>query len=207
MECTRGNRYHPQVLIELPRAAIDCTNPSNALDEWRNNLVGYETEFWDTPSYSVSRSEQSPELFAIEIGNTVVLNMNVVRAPDEGGDRAFSRLLRENLRWIDTIYERSTENQRNFILLSNQGVPEDDDQRFEFYGNLLEALANYDQVQFYWIQAGNEGNLDVQSEFNGIENLDVISVTNQAWPLLRVAVNTSETATGPITLGYDRSSE
>ncbi|GAX23643.1 hypothetical protein FisN_12Hh216 [Fistulifera solaris] len=180
----------------------ECSDPASALDEWRTNLVGYESEHWESPPYQVSRSERNPELFAIEMGNTVVLSLNVGQVQADGDDREASRVSNESLRWIAALYEQNWEVQRNFILLSSQIFPGNDDQSTRFFENLLAEIPTYDLIQFYWIQVGDEQNLDILSQYDDIENLDVITVVNQPWPLLRVVINTSDVAEEPITFGY-----
>lgn len=173
------------------------------MDEWRDNLVDYETEFWDSPPYRVSRNEQNPELFAIEVGNTVVLSINAGQptGDDDESDNEFDAALEENLNWIETFYQQNTENQRNFVLLSNQRLPGRDKGR-GFFDALLSLIPTYDLVQFYLVQAGRD-ELRIQSEHRGILNLDVISVSSKAWPPLRISINATDDAEDPISLGYE----
>ncbi len=172
------------------------------MDEWRINLVGYESEYWESPPYQGSRSERNPELFAIEMGNTVVLSVNVGQIQPDGDDREASRVSNESLRWIAALYEENWDVQRNFVLLSSQFLPGNDDQSIRFFEDLMSDIPTYYQIQFYWIQVGDDQNLDILSQYDGIENLDVITVVNQSWPLLRIAINTSDVAEEPITFGY-----
>lgn len=168
--------------------------------------MGYESEYWDSPPYQVSRSERNPELFAIELGNSVVLSINIGQIQADGDDREAARVSNESLRWIATLYEQNRDIQRNFIIVSNQGLPGDDDQSASFFESLLADIPTYELVQFYLIQPGveGEGNLDILSQYSGIANLDVISVINQSWPPLRVSIDASEVAEGPISVGYDK---
>ena len=187
-------------------ASTDCTDPSGALDEWRDELVDYESEYWDAPPYQVSRSDRNPELFAIELGNTVVLSINIGQVQADGDDREAERVSTESLRWIATLYEQNRDSPRNFIMLSNQGLPGDDDQSIGFFDSFLADIPTYELVQFYLIQPGLEGqeNLDILSQYSGIANLDVISVINQSWPPLHVSIDASDVAEGPISVGYDK---
>ncbi len=110
--------------------------------------------------------------------------------------------MEENLNWIDTLYEMNTEVRRNFVLLSNQGLA-GDNQGNRFYETLLALVPAYDLVQFYLVQSGQREDLEIQSGYNGIQNLDVISMTNQAWPPLHVSIDTTDNAEDPISLGYE----
>lgn len=165
--------------------------------------MGYESEYWDSSPYQVSRSERNPELFAIELGNTVVLSINIGQVQADGDDREAERVSSESLRWIATLYEQNRDASRNFIVLSNHGLPGDDDQSISFFESLLADIPTYELVQFYLIQPGQEANLDILSQYSGIENLDVIALKNQSSPLLRVSIDTSDSAEEPISVGYD----
>lgn len=187
----------------------DCSDPEQAMELWKNNLVGYETRYWEEPDWDLWRQGQGhEENFAFDYMDAAFASINLVdeeeeESPEQGDDIIASEFefeyelderLQANLDWIDDLYKDYKKRANVFFIFCNAG-PKSDGPNKLFFDALFEQIeTRYAQMRFVLVhQNGSQPErYGIEKNYNEIENLDVISVLGPIWPPLEITVNTRE---------------
>jgi hypothetical protein len=166
---------------------IDCPNPVEALEFWREYLIEFETQYWPVPSWNVTRQGPDyPENFAYlndrVLFTAVSLPGGIVYDEAEMENRHLA-----NLAWINTTV--ATYN-GTFDVLVVLGHADPAIQAagsfFTPFWNIVQSLD--ERVVFIHRNLGTDS-WGLEPEYNGIPNLDVIVVEGSVWPPMMVQID------------------
>jgi hypothetical protein len=181
----------------------DCPDPEAAITSYRTWLQDYDLRYWDAPQWDVWNDGSSgyQENWIFSFNEIVFAAINLAR-----GDVASSRDAAETfmedtdwmiryeatLDWINMNYYDFRRFNRVFCIFVNSG-PEDRTNQ-DFYEELLS------RIEFRWIRMHfvivhrnmpDEEGEGYRRRYEGIRNLDVISVEASVWPPMRVEIDLS----------------
>lgn len=167
----------------------DCPDPDQALSFWREYLVGFETQYWDEPTWNITRQDPDyAENFAYVNNGVLFIGVNLV-----GGTVHDSREWQErhaaNLEWID---DQFLINEGDFdvmvvlahgdpVVLANEG----------FYRTFYARVEDNYNVQVILVNRNLQGeNWGLEARFNGIANLMRVVAEGSVWPPLLMQIDT-----------------
>lgn len=180
------------------------------MELWKSNLVNYETRYWEQPSWDLWRQGQGyEENFAFDFMDAAFASINLVdeQWPAPPADTAWApeleleheewlldERLQANLDWIDELYKDYKRQVSMMFIFSNAG-PKGDGPNKAFFESLFDQIeTRYAQMRFVLVHRSGlqPDRYGIEKKYNGIENLDVISVLGPIWPPLEITVNTRE---------------
>lgn len=178
---------------------------------YRTWLQDYDLRYWDYPPWAVwnDGSSGNQENWIFNYNDIVFTAINLARAAISRDttpssivdDTEWANRYETTLDWVNMNYYDFRRNNRVFCIFANSG-PEDETNR-EFYDELLS------RIEFRWIRMhfvivhrnlpSVDRNLPRDEElkeaysrrYNGIRNLDVISVQASVWPPMKVEIDLS----------------
>ena len=154
---------------------------------WNQYLLGFETKYWQDPSWSVIR--QSPdysENFAFLQREVLFVGINLV-----GGivhDQAEWDARHEaNLLWIDTTAAKYDGSYTTMVLFAHADPDIEINQNF--FNDFYPMVERYDeQVIFIHRNLGID-TWKKETGYNGIPNLEVVTVEGSKWPPMWVQID------------------
>ena len=169
-----------------------CSNPNDALDEWRDALVDYHQQFWPRPPWTFWDDNWAgyPDAWVFDTNRIALCGLHLTAGSETNTGRRPST--QASLEWIETNYEFYRRNYRKMFILANAAVT--DPVHAEFFATLFRRLReDYASMDFVWVQPAVGGNGTVSTPayeraYQGIANLDVISVVPSIWPPMRIQV-------------------
>lgn len=177
--------------ILLPHVpSLDCPDPEQALDFWKQTLVDFETTFWDFPTWNITRQEPDYSENLAFINNGVLfVAVNLV-----GGivhdNREWEQRHAANLEWIDDQY---LINEGNFDVMvvfahADPAILTNDD----FYNTFFDRVRDNYSVQVILVNRNLQGETwGVERQFNQIDNLMRVVAEGSIWPPLLLQIDTA----------------
>lgn len=183
----------------------DCPDPAAAMTLWKTHLLDYAASGSSNSNPSWTVSHQGDGLVEYQAyqenfwlapepqAEVAVLSINLGDSSSNNNNEVELRHA-ANLVWIDTAYEMvrgSGVAAPSLFVFVNDGPPGATATNAAFYSTLLQRISlTYQDVQFVLVHkssstSSSEGH---QQEFQGIANLDVVSVLGSIWPPLRMTV-------------------
>jgi hypothetical protein len=176
----------------------NCPEPSTALDLWRSSLAGYHDLFWNSPPWIFwdDDSRGFRDAWVFHTNRIAVAGLHLTRGSDTVVEGRAASLV--TLDWIEENYQFYRRYARMIILLAN--APIEDPAHEDFFTTLFQRMDNrYRNMRWVWVQPASYVNAtsgDVvqsstdqwQPNYNGLPNLDVISVNPNVWPPLRINI-------------------
>jgi hypothetical protein len=156
-------------------SSVDCPDPNQAFSFWNEYILGFETKYWSGPSWEISQQAPDyPENFSFLQGRVLFVGLNLV-----GG------IVHDQQEW-DLRHEAN-------LLWVNQTVSEMDGD-FEindnFFVSFYQMVQTYDEKVIYVHRNLGIDTWQLEPQFNGIPNLDVVVVQGSVWPPMWIQLNT-----------------
>jgi hypothetical protein len=185
----------------------DCNNDTQALQLWRQYLVGYETNFWSQPSWTIARQAVRQENFAFYSRQTIFVGINLVAGQIVSADEWVTRH-DQDLNWIDTNYAQYIQDGAKALVLLCNSDPEHP-QNAGFFAQLFDRVKfTYGNIHFVIVHRNNPRQTsNLVHQFNSISNLDVVTVLGSSWPPMKTVLDLSGgnvTVTADQTLWYEK---
>ena len=166
---------------------LDCPNPTVALGLWDQYLLDFETKYWQNPSWEIIR--QSPdydENFAFLQRKVLFIGINlvggIVHDKEEWDARHDANLL-----WIDTTATKYDGRYTTMVIFAH--ADPDIEINEQFFTDFYPMVERYDeQVIFVHRNLGID-TWKKESGYNGVSNLEVVSVEGSKWPPMLVQID------------------
>jgi hypothetical protein len=172
----------------------DCPTPDTALTLWKSYLLDYETKFWDMPPWEIMREgdtnatyQEFSENFLFAHGQAAFVSIDLVNG-DFFDAVEYQRRQEADLAWVDTAYEYYGKVVSTIVIFAHDGPP-GVSQNAQFYIDLFSRIKNtYSDMDFVLVYRG-ESSFGLTEKYQGMQNLDVISVLGPIWPPLRMTID------------------
>jgi hypothetical protein len=182
----------------LSDALSDCPNPTQAFAFWYEYILDFETKYWLAPSWNITR--QTPnysENYAFLHHNVLFIGVNLV-----GGvvhdQKEWNNRHAANLAWVESTVSNHEGTFETLVVLAH--ADPDIDINDNFFVPFYALVQGYDEKVIFLHRNLGIDTWKVESEFNGISNLDVVVVEGSLWPPMWVQI---DTATGTYSINQD----
>lgn len=173
-----------------------CSDPTAALALWKKYFLQYESKFWQPPPWKIVRQgDTSPEFkdfsenFLFAYGQAAFVSIDVVNGAVNNATNVQLRQ-QANTAWIKSAYELCSKTAVSTIfILANDGPP-GVPSNSQFYMDLLAKIkTDYADKDFVLVYRGRTPSWGLVEQYEGIPNLDVVSVLGPILPPLRMTVD------------------
>ncbi|KAL3907007.1 MAG: hypothetical protein SGILL_009047, partial [Bacillariaceae sp.] len=166
----------------------DCPDPDQAFGFWNEYVLGFESKYWLAPSWEISRQgPDHPENFSFLHGRVLFVGLNlvggVVHDPQEWATRHEANLL-----WVNQTVSELDGSFDTMIIVSH--ADPDIDINDNFFVPFYEMVQTYDEKVIYMHRNLGIDSWQLEPQFNGIPNLDVVVVEGSLWPPMWIQLNT-----------------
>ncbi len=165
----------------------DCPNPEQALGFWNQYFLNFETKYWSEPSWEVLR--QLPnygENFAFLQREVLFVGINLV-----GGivhDQAeWDARHAANLLWIERAAEDYGGSYNTMVVLAHSHPDIQINQNF--FQDFYPMVQSFDEKVIFIHRNLGIDTWKKESGYNGIKNLDVVSVEGSKWPPMWIQID------------------
>lgn len=177
----------------LSRSFLDCEDEEAALENWRETLAGYESsnDDWEQ-RWEVERQEDYPENFMFTHEGVVFVGINLVSGYIHDEDEWWTRQTAD-LDWIEEAYYTHRDENRAMVVLAHSSPLYS--QNKDFFKSFLKSVEkDYWDMHVVFVHRNSPTESSALEEsYDGIENLDVITVLGSQWPPQSVQIDlTSE---------------
>lgn len=163
----------------------DCPDPAAAFDMWKTYLLDYSTKYWPPPRFPVQRQLPTyPENFSFVTRRILFIGIHLVGGlihdPVEWAARQ-----QANLQWIDEQFNafRSISDMMVIFAHADPGLPSND----PFYLSFSLRVRNDYNIRTLLVHRNIFlENWGLETNFEGINNFDVLIVEGDVWPVMRV---------------------
>jgi hypothetical protein len=163
-----------------------------ALQNWQNTLVGFETTHWPS-QWNISRdvAANRPENFGFLHGNVIFVGLNLP-AGHVYDTQAWALRMQDDLAWVRLQFDTYHTQARAMVLFSNASPK--DTQNVGFYSPLMNLIAsNYAGIHIIIVHQNDAYQLaGLVRGYNGLSNLDVVTVEGSVWPPMKVTIDLSD---------------
>ena len=181
--CVR-NFFDPQWCF-----ALDCPNPTLALDYWYKYNLNFETKYWPAPTaWNVTnQTPDYPENFAFVYSQILFIGIDLV-----GGTvlNATEWTQRQNsdLQWIDDQYTLYGSKVKAMVIFAHSDPTVATNA--PFFQVFYQRVQNNYKTQVIYIHRNLGMNpWALQPQFNNIANLIMIVVQASTWPPMKISIN------------------
>mmetsp|Transcript_5665 Transcript_5665/g.8940 ORF Transcript_5665/g.8940 Transcript_5665/m.8940 type:complete len:598 (+) Transcript_5665:105-1898(+) len=166
----------------------DCPNPDQALSFWYDYILGFETKYWPSPTWNISRQTPDfPENFAFLQGKVLFVGINLV-----GGivhdQNEWSVRQSANLAWINDRVS-TFRGRFNTVVVVAHADP-DIDINDNFFGSFYTMVQEYNENVIFMHRNLGIDTWKALPGYNGISNLDILVVEGSLWPPMWVQIDT-----------------
>lgn len=166
----------------------DCPSPETALGLWYDNLLGYETQYWPSGPFSVTRQDPDyPENFAFLHENILFVGINLVGGTIHDEDEWSARQAAD-LAWVDENFQANSSQIDLLVLLAHADPTIQSSE--PFYTPFFDSVQNDYAVPTIVIvrNLGIETS-GVQSNYNGVDGLTLLIVEGSIWPPMKIELS------------------
>ncbi|KAL3917716.1 MAG: hypothetical protein SGILL_004581 [Bacillariaceae sp.] len=158
----------------------DCPDPNEAFGFWYDYILGFETKYWLAPSWNIARQEPDhPENFSFLQDRVLFLGLNLVGGIVHDQPEWDARHA-ANLAWVNQTVATMDGTYDTMIVLAH--ADPDIDINDNFFSSFLEMVRGYDEKVIYMHRNLGIDSWQLEPQFNGIANLDVVVVEGSLWP-------------------------
>lgn len=191
LPCKQSNLFSFDFLRS--QDANNCPNQDQANKLWQKNLVGFETKYWENPTWEIYRQgdlskdyKNYDENFLFAHKQAAFAAIDLVGGQNE--EKNVETRLQANLVWVETAYKYYRNKVNTIFIFANDAPPGSNQNNQDFYNDLFDDIQQlYSDMNFVLVH-GSDSSQGFAENYNGIDNLDVASVRDQAWPPLRMTV-------------------
>jgi len=157
---------------------------------WRQTLVGYERMYWGQPQWTIYRQDFYPENILFVDNQIVFVGINLVSGyvhdETEWSDRE-----QADLDWIDEAYWGYRRDARVMVVFAHASPQYT--QNAGFFEPFLRAVEDdYTEMHFVLVHRNSPTEVwEVTQRYDGIDNLDVITVMGSVWPPQQATIDLS----------------
>lgn len=168
----------------------DCPNPELALDYWNQYFLNFETKYWNDPVWDVKR--QFPnfgENFVFLQREVLFVGINLV-----GGvvhDQAeWDARHAANLLWIERAASNYDGSYNTMVVFAHSDPNIQINQNF--FQDFFPMVESFDENVIFIHRNLGIDTWNRESGYNGIKNLDVVSVEGSKWPPMWVQIDPTD---------------
>ncbi|GKY92388.1 hypothetical protein MPSEU_000209700 [Mayamaea pseudoterrestris] len=185
----------------------DCSDEQKALDMWRDDLVGYETEHWPSPTWEILRQDQREENYAFYKQQAIFVGINLVAGSVVSADEWTGRH-EDDLDWIDANYKQFGPQGAKALVIFCHASP-DHAPNADFFSQLFDRIeTSYADVHFVIVHRNTpQQTSGMVRQYGNITNLDLVIVEGSVWPPMKIGLDFSGDAVkvmGDQALWYDK---
>lgn len=151
--------------------------------------MGYETKHWDS-KWLVDRQEpNNPENFAFSMHNISFVGINLV-AGNVYDEEEWAARHRANIDWIQLQYDLHEQDGTADVMVIFGHASPDNSQNQAFFTELLDLIEGfYTEMHFVYAHRNSPTQATgFQERYDGIGNLDVITVLGSVWPPVQATI-------------------
>jgi hypothetical protein len=151
--------------------------------------VGYEDSNWKSPQWQVHRQDNRPENYGFFHRQVVYTGINLV-AGLVHDEAEWQTRLSDNIDWITAMYDMYRGPARVMVVLSHASLESAQNQN-DFFVPFFDLIENnYQDMHFVFVHRNSPMEVtNLQTSYNGISNLDVITAMGSTWPPLQATVD------------------
>jgi len=169
----------------------DCSDEEEALLNWRQTLVGYESAYWDPPAWEIERQQDYPENIAFRKDEILFVGINLVAGNVHDQDEWEERQ-DDDLDWIERQYYEYEGEARVMVIFAHAAPS--NPQNEDFFDTLLDLIEwEYTNMHFVFVHRNSATETSgYRPRYDGIDNLDVITVMGSIWPPMEAQIDLSD---------------
>lgn len=172
---------------------------------FRETLSHFHEKHWPETSWEVKTggNKLGDENYYFARNNALFIGLNLVTGVEHDIGEAAWRTS-QMLQWIDKLYRESKKKVKHFVMFQH-AAPPGEGENIIFFKSLFKRIKeNYRDMSFLLVHKSGKNNFyDIDRNYEGIENLNVVSVLGPIWPPLQITLNTTAMGNNSVTLNHD----